>query len=148
MIVQDARPEHIPGIFQLRLAVRENVLTLEQVRRHGLTAEQVADAFRPGRKGWVVEADGRVIGVSIADAADGSIFGLFVLPGYEGRGLGRALLEAAVDWLWEQGADRVWLSTAPGTRADEFYRRLGWQAAGTTPKGEVRFELSRPARSS
>src|SRR5262249_30093980 len=107
-------------------------------------AERVVDAFRPGRKGWVVEDAGRVVGVSIADADTGTIYALFVLPEYEGRGLGRALLDAAVSWLWVQGAERVWLDTGPETRAAGFYRRLGWQAVGSTPKGETRFELVRP----
>jgi hypothetical protein len=46
--------------------------------------------------------------------------------GYEGRGLARRLLALAVDWLLEQGAQRITLSTGAGTRADRFYTAQGW----------------------
>lgn len=66
------------------------------------------------------------------------------MPEQEGRGLGRQLLDAAVAWLWEQGADRIWLTTGPDTRAAGFYRHVGWGVAGVTEQGEIRFELARP----
>jgi len=145
MTVQDARPEHVPGIYHVRLAVRENIMPEEIVRRDGWTPARVADAFRPGRRGWVVEDGGEVVGFSIADSDTHSIWALFILAEYEGQGLGRALLAAAVNWLWDQGAERIWLDTDPKSRAAGFYRLLGWQESGTTPKGELRFELARPA---
>jgi len=144
MTVQDARPEHIPDIYRVRLAVRENVMPAEVVRRDGWTPERVADCFRPGRRGWVVEDGGAVVAFSIADSDTHSIWALFVLEEYEGRGLGRSLLASAVNWLWEQGSERIWLDTDPHSRAAGFYHRLGWQPTGTTPKGETRFELVRP----
>ena len=67
-------------------------------------------------KGWVAERAGKVVGFSMADRADASIFALFVLPGYEGRGLGSRLLDLAVDWLRANGAEKVWLTTGPRTR--------------------------------
>jgi GNAT superfamily N-acetyltransferase len=144
--VLDARPEHVPGIYRVRLAVRENVMPPEVVARDGWTPERLADAFSPGRRGWVVEEGGEVVGFSIADANTRSIWALFLLEEYEGRGLGRALLTAAVGWLWGEGVERIWLDTDPASRAAGFYRRMGWRETGTTPKGEIRFELARPAR--
>jgi GNAT superfamily N-acetyltransferase len=145
MTIQHARPEHVPGIYRVRLAVRENVMPLAIVERDGWTPERVGDAFSPGRKGWVVEQDGEVVGFSIADANTRSIWALFVLEEHEGCGFGRALLTAAVDWLWGEGVDRIWLDTDPKSRAEGFYRRMGWEATATTAKGEIRFELARPA---
>jgi GNAT superfamily N-acetyltransferase len=145
MIVQDARPAHISGITRIHRAVRENVMPEAVIVRDGWTPERIADCFRPGRRGWVAENDGEVVAFSIADFETHSIWALFVLPGFEGRGLGRALLDAAVNWLWSEGAERIWLDTDPHSRAAGFYERLGWRAAGTTPKGETRFELARPA---
>jgi GNAT superfamily N-acetyltransferase len=141
----EARLEHIPGIFLVRVAVVENALNLEQLRELGITPESLEAGLASGdRKGWVVEEDGRVVGFSIADAPTRSIWALFVQPGYEGRGHGRRLLGEAVDWLWSIGSDRIWLETAPSTRADEFYRRSGWIESGTMPGGDLRFELERP----
>jgi len=142
-MIRDARPEHVAGICRVRLAVRENVMPEAIVVRDGWTPERIADCFRAGRRGWVVEEDGEVVAFSIADSETHSIWALFVLPGHEGRGLGRALLDVAVNWLWSEGVERIWLDTDPKSRAADFYARLGWQATGTTPKGETRFELTR-----
>jgi GNAT superfamily N-acetyltransferase len=142
--VREACAEDIPGIFHVRVSVRENHLDTEQLRQRGITPESIALDFEGGRKGWVAAAGGRVVGFSIGDAHTDSVWALFVLPEYEGQGLGRRLLNAAVSWLWECGAERVWLATGPETRAEGFYRHLGWQATAVTPYGEVRFELPRP----
>ena len=40
------------------------------------------------------------------------------------------LLDLALDWLWENGAERVWLSTGPLTRASRFYEMRGWVCTG------------------
>ena len=63
----------------------------------------------------------------MADRAEGRLFGLFVLPAWEERGLGTALLEEAEAWLWGHGVEQAWLSTEPGLRAAAFYRRRGWE---------------------
>jgi hypothetical protein len=34
------------------------------------------------------------------------------------------------------------LGTAPGTRAEEFYRKAGWKETGTHGNGEIKFEMS------
>lgn len=47
-------------------------------------------------------------------------------PGYEGRGLAKALLQCAVDWLFARGHATVQLSTGANTRADRFYAAQGW----------------------
>jgi GNAT superfamily N-acetyltransferase len=144
--VREARPEDVAGIFDVRVSVRENHLDLEQLRQRGITPDSVARDFEAQhRKGFVAEDHGRVVGFCIGDADSECVWALFVLPAYEGRGLGRRLLGAVVDWLWECGAQRVWLTTGPATRAARFYRHLGWQEAGRTPYGELRFELTRPA---
>lgn len=83
--------------------------------------------------------------ISIALDQDPAIWAMFVLPGHEGRGIGHGLLEVAVNWLWSRGAERIWLSTDSGTRAERFYRDRGWLEAGRLDNGEIRFELNRPA---
>jgi len=73
-----------------------------------------------------------------------SIWALFVQPGFEQRGIGKALLQQAVNWLWQQGATEISLSTDPGTRAERFYRRQGWQDDGLSDGGEIYFRLTSP----
>jgi GNAT superfamily N-acetyltransferase len=92
----------------------------------------------------VAERGGEIVAFSMADRANASIFGLFVLPDCEGCGLGGRLLGLALQWLWAEGADRVWLTTGPGTRAQRFYERRGWVQVGEEPSGDMRLELARP----
>ena len=124
---------------QLRLQVKENVLSDPGL----VTAEMVVDAISCSGRGWVFEQDGEILGFSIALLQDPSIWALFVLPGCEGRGIGHVLHDAAVNWLWSRGANRIWLSTDPGTRAETFYRTRGWHETGRLANGEVRLELLR-----
>jgi GNAT superfamily N-acetyltransferase len=134
----------MPGIVHVRSSVRENLLTPEQLAQRGITNASVAASLLVDSKGWVAERSGEIVAFSMADRADPSIFALFVLPGYEGRGLGNRLLDLALQWLWDNGAKLVWLTTAPDTKAARFYARRGWVPVGMEPRGDMRFELRRP----
>ena len=48
----------------------------------------------------------------------------------------------AVAWLGSSSPRPIWLTTMPGTRADRFYRLLGWQEAGPAEYGQIRMELT------
>lgn len=137
MLRQAVRAD-VPGIQRVRRAVKENRLTTSVV-----TDEDVVEAIERTGRGWVVEDDGRVVGFAIGNAGTGNVWALFVDPDHEGRGHGRRLHDAMVDWLWAQGLTRLWLTTGPGTRAARFYEAAGWQLAGTEPNGELRFERVR-----
>jgi GNAT superfamily N-acetyltransferase len=132
----------VPAIMAIRFAVRENVLS-DPSR---VTPEMCIEYLDAAGRGWVCELDGRIVGFSYAARADASIWALFVLPQYEGRGVGTALLGCAVDWLFGLGHDTLHLSTDADTRADRFYRARGWQRGAMKDGGEVRFHLPRPSR--
>jgi len=129
----------VPVIQQIRVAVRENVLS-NPARVTDLLVEEYLDEL--GR-GFVAEIDGVVIGFSFAARADGSIWALFVRPEFEGLGAGKGLLRLAADWLFEIGFDQVRLGTAIDTRADGFYRHLGWTRGEMKDRTEVWFRLDR-----
>jgi GNAT superfamily N-acetyltransferase len=107
-----------------------------------LTENDYIVAIAQTGRGWVAEADGEVVGFAVGNAQTGNIWALFVEPRHEGNGYGRQLHDVMVDWLWEQGLDRLWLTTEPGTRAERFYQQAGWERAGVAG-GEIRFELRR-----
>jgi GNAT superfamily N-acetyltransferase len=138
MLIREANTGDIPGLMEVRSAVNENRLNSV------IPLERIEAALEVRGKGWVAEHQGEIVGFSMADQEDSMIWALFLLPGWEGRGIGKALLERAVDWLWQQGCQSLWLTTAPGSRAEGFYAHLGWCSVGLTDKGEVRFELQRP----
>jgi ribosomal protein S18 acetylase RimI-like enzyme len=91
----------------------------------------------------VFEIDDRAIGFSYAARADHSIWALFVLPEYEGRGVGKTLLKLAVDRLFENGAERVVLSTEANTRADRFYLAQAWTRGEMRDDVEVKYSFAR-----
>ena len=68
---------------------------------------------RPGVQTWMGYLEGEPVGYAELGRSGTDIelvsFGL--LPGFAGRGLGGALLEAATRAAWAQGAARVWLHT-------------------------------------
>ncbi|HEY9101080.1 GNAT family N-acetyltransferase [Chitinimonas sp.] len=134
-VLRTAVAADIPGIFDVRYAVTENTL-----QRGRISDEEVLESITTTGRGWVVEQAGHVVGFAIGNAQTGNIFALFVHPDHAGVGHGRRLHDAMVDWLWEQGLERLWLSTGEGTRAQGFYQAAGWQACGHTEQGEVRFE--------
>ena len=126
----------LPGIQRVRASVKENRLVSTII-----SDEDVRIAIEETGRGWVVEEDGDVVAFAIGNGITGNIWALFVRPESEGRGYGRQLHDAMVNWLFAAGLDRLWLTTEPGTRAQRFYEAAGWQHVGTTQSGERRYEL-------
>ena len=122
-------------ISEVRLAVRENRLSQASVAKVDTTADWI---FANGAF-WVWEQDGPVQGFSVADPRDGTIFGLFIHPDYEGRGIARALLPRACEDLRAAGFAVATLTTGAGTRAERFYRENGWEETGRQDNGEIVF---------
>lgn len=127
-----------PRISEVRLAVRENQLSATSVSKVEATSDWIFD----NATFWVWEEAGAVQGFSVADPRDGTIFGLFIHPDYEGRGLGRALLPRACEDLRAAGFAAAMLTTGPGTRAERFYRENGWEETGRQADGEIIFRKS------
>jgi GNAT superfamily N-acetyltransferase len=145
--IRQASAEDIAGISAVRFSVRENAQTPEQLAALGITPASVAASLIAECRGWVAEDGGRIVAFSIANGEAGCVFALFVLPEYEGRGVGRRLFASAVQWLWDRHAGPLWLTTGPGTRAARFYERAGWRHTATDANGELRFELRSPQTS-
>lgn len=130
-----ATPADVPRIWEIRFGVRENRLDDPAE----VTDADVRDTLARGLF-HVAVADGLVLGFSAAEPRDGSIWALFVDPAAEGRGLGRALLAAALDDLAAAGHRTARLTTGAGTRAARLYARAGWTPRGLAANGEVAFE--------
>lgn len=144
IIYREATDVDVPGMACVRTSVVENVLTAQQLEQRGITNATIAASFLAASKGWVAEQEGQIVAFSIADRDSQSIFALFVLPAFEGRGIGGHLFDLAVRWLWENGVERAWLTTGPQTKAATFYERRGWVATGTDAYGDIRYERERP----
>jgi RimJ/RimL family protein N-acetyltransferase len=135
----------IPGMMAVRLAVRENRLVSASPAE--IEAACVGAIEQSGR-GWVVVEAGVIVGFAIGNRLTGNIWALFVHPDHEGRGHGRRLHAAMVDWLFARGLDRLRLGTAASSRAAAFYRAAGWtdvDDAEAAAHGEIGLELTRRA---
>jgi GNAT superfamily N-acetyltransferase len=138
--IREATVDDMDQIFRVRTSVAENLLTFEELAQRGVTPASVAASLLANAKGWVAEHADQVVAFAIADRESQSIFALFVLSEFEGRGIGGRLLDLALLWLQRNGAERVWLTTAPQSRAARFYERRGWVVAGIGRHGDTRYE--------
>lgn len=128
----------IPQIQTVRHSVTENVLS-----NPALVTDKDCEEYITNRgKGWVCEIEKTIVGFSIADLKENNIWALFVKPEYEGSGIGKRLHHLMLEWYFTQTNKTVWLSTAPGTRAELFYRKNGWKETGSHGKGEIKFEMN------
>jgi len=133
-LIRKATRADIPRIVEIRAAVRENKLR-DPAR---VTIEDICwFVDNPGIFVWMENA--KVVGFSAAGPRDGSIFALFMDEAYEGRGIAQALFERACNVLIDADCPRMWLTTWPGTRAEQFYRKAGWRVTGTND-GNLVFE--------
>jgi ribosomal protein S18 acetylase RimI-like enzyme len=129
----------IDAIFDIRTSVHENHLSLDQLAAMGITPITIRQAILEAPCAWVAEVNGAPVGFSMANAEDGCVFAAFVLPEFEGNGLGRRLMDEAETFLF-QHHQTIWLETAEASRASGFYRSLGWQPVENLPEGDIRFE--------
>lgn len=107
-------------------------------------AAELADA---GRRNWVAEADGRLLGYAQvgpcklphpeAGEEQGELYQLYVLREAQGMKLGKALLDAALGHLAETRPGPVWLGVWSGNdKAQAVYAARGFEKVG-----EYRFKV-------
>ena len=141
VVLRQAAQADIAGMHRVRLAVKENRLS----NPSRVTEADYRDAIEKFGRGWLIEIDGVIVAFAFGYTSDGNIWALFVDPEHEGKGYGKQLHGVMVDWLWSQGMERLWLTTATGSRAVGFYTALGWQQRPMPANGDAYFELTRSA---
>jgi GNAT superfamily N-acetyltransferase len=134
-----ATKEDIPWIQDVRHSVTENVLSNPGL----VTDEDCEDYLTQRGRGWVCILEDEIVGFAIADLLGKNIWALFVRPEFEKKGIGKKLHKLMMDWYFSRSTETIWLSTAPGTRAADFYKKAGWRQAGLHGRGELKFEMSR-----
>ena len=135
--VRAASAADIPAMHHVRNDVRENRLYDPQRVQEASYLPYIAAG-----SAWVAETDAGIVGFAAIDAQARRVWALFVDPGAEGSGIGRALHRRMLEWAQEQGISTLSLDTEEGTRAAHFYERAGWRRAGFTDDGGVLFEIS------
>jgi ribosomal protein S18 acetylase RimI-like enzyme len=117
--------------------VRESWLAANQNMLPGDTFSKLAHSThlsgvvaREWKNIWVAAVDGEIVGAVGANPA-GVIWMLYVLPGYQGCGVGSALYDAAIGALRQAGQRKAHLEVlAANEGAVAFYRARGWVPEG------------------
>jgi len=152
--IRSARPDDEVGLSVLKLAAfRETFLdgfaipyppadlALFEADSYGVetVARELAD---PTHATWVAEtADGRLLAYAHvgpcklpypeATADHGELYQLYALRAAQGQGVGRALLDVALDWLAATMGGPVWLGVWSGNvRAQAVYVKRGFVKVG------------------
>lgn len=119
------------------------------VKAHDFLAEFQSDE-RPWEDAWVATVDGQPVAVATTFLQAWNrrmvLWGLYVDKSHRGHGIGRALVDVALEHARAQGARQLWLETQntnmPAVRA---YRRLGFSMVGldqTLYDGQVAHETA------
>lgn len=137
MTFREAEIRDIPEIQFVRNAVKENRLSDPAL----VPDEDVEACITKRGRGWVCEADDKVVGFSIVDLVDHNVWALFVHPDFEARGIGKKLHDLMMNWYFLQMRETIWLGTDPHSRAYKFYQLQGWKEVGKHGKTEVKFEM-------
>ncbi len=137
MLIREATLNDIKQIQIVRNAVKENTLSDPSL----VTDEDCAEFLFDRGKGWVCVMDNIVVGFSIVDMQENNVWALFLLPEMEHKGIGTALHNIMLDWYFTQTQKTLWLGTTPNTRADMFYRKIGWTHVGMHGSNEIKFEM-------
>ena len=138
MIFRVATLKDVPQIQIVRNSVKENRLSDPSL----ITDKDCEEYLLHKGKGWVCEIENIIVAFSIADLDGNNIWALFVRPEYESKQIGSTLHDLMLTWYFSQTTKTVWLSTAPKSKAELFYRKAGWKETGIYGKGEIKFEMS------
>ncbi len=92
----------------------------------------------PGVNGFVAESDGKLIGcVRTRMAQDEHRFyvpSLYILPHFQGMGIGKALMNMAVKEATALGQDRIWIGVMEKNKDGlDWYRKYGYTVVEQGP---------------
>ncbi len=138
MIFREATVNDIDKYMVVRMAVKENVLNNPAL----VPRQDNVDYLTKYGKGWVCEIEGQIVGFSIVGLVQRNVWALFVMPAFEGKGIGGKLHDIMIEWYFSQTGETIWLGTAHGTKAATFYKKRGWIENGTHGTNEIKFEMT------
>ena len=117
-------------------------LAVFEAQAYGVEAV-TAELADPVHRTWVVDAPSGELAAYAhvgpcklphpdVHAGSGEIYQLYILRAHQGAGLGRRLMETALEWLEVHRPGPVWLGVWSGNaRAQAVYARFGFQPVGT-----------------
>nr|WP_038092176.1 ribosomal protein S18-alanine N-acetyltransferase [Acidihalobacter prosperus] len=130
-----SRPrEAVPRMRPLEVLDLDALMGIERrAYSHPWTEAIFRDCLRAGYTCWAMDQQGELTGYAITSLAVGEyhILNLTVRPESQGRGYGRFLLRALVNWAKGQGAETAFLEVRPSNRtALNLYLSEGFNEVG------------------
>ena len=137
--IRPATPDDAQSIAHVQVETWKTVY-------RGIIADEFLDAFsederttrwseilqRPDQGSFVAEIDDGVIGFANGgperddcDDYRGELYGLYVLPDWHGRGVGKRLIVTFAGWLLDSGSKNMLVWTLADNPYRRFYERLG-----------------------
>lgn len=128
MKIRRATIDDIDAIYYVRTSVKENHMSEAQLAEIGVTRETTKEAILHDTLPiWCAFINDELVGFSSVLPEERELFALFVLPAFEGKGIGSALHDVAVNWLFEKNPhEPINLNTEKTARAFRFYQERGW----------------------
>ncbi|QCI98145.1 GNAT family N-acetyltransferase [Agrobacterium larrymoorei] len=138
-----AESNDVAALFNVRTSVRENHMSRESLSELGITYTSVSKMISASPCAWVAVSDNEIVGFSMIDVPNASLFAAFVLPAHEAKGLGTQLIAVAESELFKHHS-LIWLETDRDSRAAGFYRHLGWREERKAEGNQIRLTKARP----
>ncbi|GAA4878858.1 GNAT family N-acetyltransferase [Ferrimonas pelagia] len=115
----------------IRTALTDDLPAMDKIFRQSAQGDQLALHKLPhyiaarGRSFVQIQAD-QIVGFIVLSQIEHSIVALYVLPQWQGRGIGTTLLEHGMHYLAQLGAKTITLRCHQHRSATAFYRQRGW----------------------
>lgn len=132
---RSALPEDTPSCIVLRGQTRQNSFSAEALAALGITAQTWEQGIREATSpGFVCLQAEAMVGMCFFGSKSGEILVVAIHPEHEGCGIGKVLLDMALEALKAMGHTRSYLgcNSNPASRSHGFYRHLGWKPTGET----------------
>lgn len=139
LVIRDVRPDEYLAVGELVVDVYRSIIP--GLDEYADELRSVASRVASGALVWAVEVDGALTGTvtyvpghgpyaEFKDPNGAGIRMLAVLPAYQGRGVGEALVRACMDRARADGRSRVYLDTTQWMEAAQrLYLRVGFVRA-------------------
>ena len=154
-VIQDAIPDDDDGIryvqHQTWLATYPNEelgITREDINARFVNVDRATLSRRitnkqrintdPSQHIWIAKEEQNIVGfcIAIKETFSGHVQAIYVLPAYQGRGIGRGLLQTALDWLGDRWPVTLAVATY-NKKAMAFYRTFGFEINREFAKNSV-----------
>jgi len=108
----------------------DSIMEIEpKIYSHPWSRGNFSDSLHAGYSCWIYESEGEVVGyavmMSVLDEAH--LLNISIAQDYQGRGMGRALLEHVIDIARRHGAQMMFLEVRPSNKnAIALYESIGF----------------------